>query len=106
MRIWLGVLWRWLAASAAVTIVIVGIFYFGSRIAGLPYDTHDPSHPKILLTIWFLVFVWAFGAALRSKHGRYRIALVSVVDGISAFDCLYSVIKPQAALRKLAKANA
>jgi hypothetical protein len=38
------------------------------------------------VTLWFLVLVWALGSALRARHGRYRIALVSADDLLKAFD--------------------
>ena len=85
MRIWLGVLWRWLAASTGAAVALAGIAVIGGRISGHAGLEHDPIFPKMLIAIWLLLFVWDFRAALRSKHGRFRIALVSA-DGISAFD--------------------
>jgi hypothetical protein len=85
LRILWGVLWRWLAVATGAIFGLATIAVTARRMGG-PDLRHNPVMPQIVIVLWVLASVWAFVAALRARHGEYRLVLVSTEDGVQAFD--------------------
>ena len=80
IRLFLGVLWRWAAATIVATFALALIVVIVGRIIHQPGLRHDPVFPKILIVIWLLLFFWAFKTALASLLERFDVSPVLSVD--------------------------
>lgn len=85
LRILLGAVWRWLLACLAVTIGVVAIEMTIKSMGGPDLAEH-PAQGETIAILWLLALFWAFCAALRAKHGGYRLMLVSGQGSLEAFD--------------------
>ena len=86
LRIWFGIVWRWAAAIVLFTFALALICNLAGRATGQVGLVNLPVVKDTGITIWFLLLVWALGATLRARHGRYRVALVSTEANLTAFD--------------------
>ena len=84
-RIIWGAIWRWIVASAVAISGQALIVVLIARMGG-PNWRHDPVMPGIVIILWLLALVWALGAALRARHGGYRLILVSGTDRLDVFN--------------------
>jgi len=80
IRVFLGILWRWVKATVLATFAFAFIVVIVARIIGQPGLRHDPIFPKILIAVWLLLFFWAFKTGLASKLERFSVDPVSIDD--------------------------
>jgi hypothetical protein len=86
MRIAWGVFWRWIAACMVAIFAVAGVVVAFSRGTGQSSQIHHPMATLGTVILWLAAFVWAFGASLRARHGKFRLVLVSAQDRLTAFD--------------------
>jgi hypothetical protein len=80
-----GVVWRWLAGCVATTVVII-LLVAGAQAMGVTHRQLSPVIGFLVIGLWLLMLVWAIAAALRARHGGYRLVLVSGAHSVDAFD--------------------
>lgn len=85
LRILFAAVWRWLLACLAITIGVVAI-EMAIASSGGPNLAEHPAQGETIAILWLLALFWAFCAAVRAKHGRYRLMLVSGQANLEAFD--------------------
>jgi hypothetical protein len=86
LRIWVGILWRWILAIFVITFAVLLTCTVVGKAIGQPRLDQLPAVKYSAMASWFLLLVWALGSVLRARHGRYRIALISAEDTVTAFD--------------------
>lgn len=86
VRIWWGVVWRWVLADAVITVTLAFLAVIVSRITGDPWWRNPPQIATVLVILWTVLLGWALAVTLRARHGGYRIALIRAEDQADAFD--------------------